>query len=74
MTTTVIIINWNSGALLAECLRHLERQTVQPDWVLVVDNASSDNSVAGAEAFTNVTVRRLNANIFGRASSLASLL
>jgi len=63
MTTTVIIVNWNGGLLLAECLRHLERQTVRPDRVLVVDNASSDDSVASAEAFTNVTVLRLNANL-----------
>lgn len=63
MTTTVIIINWNCGALLAECLRHLERQTVKPDKVLVVDNASSDNSIDSAEAFPNVTVHRLNENL-----------
>ncbi|TEB04613.1 N-acetylglucosaminyl-diphospho-decaprenol L-rhamnosyltransferase [Pelotomaculum schinkii] len=63
MTTTVIIVNWNSGALLMECLRHLECQTRKPDRVLLVDNASSDNSVTGAEAFTNITIRRLNVNL-----------
>ncbi|MCL6478029.1 MAG: glycosyltransferase family 2 protein [Peptococcaceae bacterium] len=63
MTTTVIIVNWNSGALLAECLRHLERQTVRPNWILVVDNASTDNSIAGVEAYANVKVRRMNDNL-----------
>ena len=63
MTTTVIIINWNSGVYLTECLKHLEQQTMRPERVLVVDNASSDNSVAGAEAFTNVSVHTFNVNL-----------
>lgn len=63
MTITIIIVNWNGGVLLAECLRHIERQTVRPARVMVVDNASSDNSIASAEAFTNVTVRRLDDNL-----------
>jgi GT2 family glycosyltransferase len=64
MTITVIVVNWNSGELLAECLRRLEAQTVQPARVLVVDNASSDGSVTGAgELANNVTVLRMNANL-----------
>lgn len=63
MGITVIIINWNSEELLAECLRHLERQTIQPACVLVVDNASSDDSVRSANAFANVTVLRMRANL-----------
>ena len=27
---TVLIVNWNSGDLLAECLSHLMIQTIQP--------------------------------------------
>ena len=50
--------------LPVECLRHLERQTVQPARVLVVvDNASSDDSVSSANAFANVTVLRMKANL-----------
>lgn len=63
MGITVIIINWNSEELLAECLRHVERQTVQPARVLVVDNASSDDSASSANAFANVTVLRMKANL-----------
>lgn len=59
----IIVVNWNSGTLLAECLRHLEAQTVQPARVLVVDNASSDESAGSAGAFLNVTVRRMNTNL-----------
>lgn len=41
---SVIIVNWNSGELLRRCLAHLQRQTVRPDRIIVVDNASSDGS------------------------------
>ena len=45
---------------------------MRPDRGLVVDNASSDNSAASAEAFTNVTVRRLNATLgFAGGNNLA---
>ncbi|OPX83691.1 MAG: N-acetylglucosaminyl-diphospho-decaprenol L-rhamnosyltransferase [Pelotomaculum sp. PtaB.Bin104] len=72
MTTAVIIINWNSGALLVKCLQHLERQTVQPDRILVIDNASSDNFCICSELLANVTLRRLNSNLgFAGGNNLA---
>ncbi len=46
MSTTVIIVNWNGGELLSECLRRLQLQTYKPARVLVVDNASTDGSIA----------------------------
>jgi len=60
MTVTVIIVNWNSGPFLARCLEHLQRQTIRPDRIIVVDNASSDGSAqctleAGAELFAMQT-------------------
>jgi GT2 family glycosyltransferase len=48
MAITIIIVNWNSGELLAECLRRLKMQTLQSARILVVDNASSDDSIAAA--------------------------
>ena len=45
-SATVIIVNWNGGALLGQCIRHLQAQTVQPHKVLLVDNASTDDSLA----------------------------
>lgn len=63
-TITVIIVNWNSGDLLTECLRRLKEQTIQPDRVLVVDNASSDGSLTGIEKLaSNVTVLKMNDNL-----------
>jgi GT2 family glycosyltransferase len=63
MSVTVLIVDWNSGALLAECLLHLERQTSRPARVFVIDNASSDNSCTRAETFENVVVRRMKENL-----------
>lgn len=44
---SIIIVNWNTGRLLGDCLRAIARET--PDLsheVIVVDNASSDDSAA----------------------------
>lgn len=60
---TVVIVNWNSGPLLAKCLQHIERQTLSPERVFVIDNASSDNSADSAEAFANVTLLRMASNL-----------
>jgi len=44
----VIIVNWNAGQVLLECLTALELQTLQASRIVVVDNGSSDDSVATA--------------------------
>ena len=44
-TIGTVILNWNKCEDLLLCLRSLFAQSVAPDHVLVVDNASSDNSV-----------------------------
>ena len=46
MRTSVIIVNWNGLHHLEHCLPALAAQTVQPDEIIVVDNASSDDSAA----------------------------
>lgn len=44
---TVIIVNWNTAALLRDCLRSVARETPElPHRVIIVDNASTDDSVA----------------------------
>jgi GT2 family glycosyltransferase len=63
MTVTVIIVNWNSGELLAECIRLLEAQTVQPQRILVVDNASSDDSANFEGKYSHVTLLRMKNNL-----------
>ncbi len=46
MRTSVIIVNWNGLHHLEHCLPALAGQTLKPDEIIVVDNASSDGSVA----------------------------
>jgi GT2 family glycosyltransferase len=43
---SVVIVNWNSAADLSECLTSLQRQSVAPLEIIVVDNGSSDGSAA----------------------------
>lgn len=45
---TVIIVNYNSGARLAECLARLARQTRRDFAIIVIDNQSSDGSQEAA--------------------------
>jgi GT2 family glycosyltransferase len=40
-----VVVNWNGGALLNECLQSLATQRRPPDHVIVVDNGSTDNSL-----------------------------
>ena len=46
---SVVVVNWNREALLRDCLRSLATQTMSPQEVIVVDNASSDGSMAMAQ-------------------------
>lgn len=59
---TVIIVNWNGGHLLVQCLRDLLRQSYQPALILVMDNGSSDGSAEQAAELPGVTVRLLGQN------------
>lgn len=63
MSVTVIIVNWNSGDLLKASLHHLFAQTVTPDHVIVVDNASEDDSLSDLDSFRNLQIIRMNKNL-----------
>jgi GT2 family glycosyltransferase len=43
---TVVIVAYNSGALLQECVDALARQTLREFEAIIVDNASEDGSIA----------------------------
>ena len=60
---SIIIVNWNSGELLVKCLEHLAVQTVQPNQVLIIDNASSDNSVDYIDCTGNVSLQKIDRNL-----------
>jgi GT2 family glycosyltransferase len=64
-TTSVVVVNWNGGELLQDCLRSLiedagDRTDVE---LVLVDNASADGSVERAEQlFPSVQVVRRSEN------------
>ena len=62
-SVSVIIVNWNSRGLLKKCLRHLSSQTVSPERIIVVDNASSDGSGDLSDPPGNLSVVNLPENI-----------
>ena len=74
MTIAVLIVNWNGGDLLCRCLDALERQRRPPDHVIVVDNASTDDSLArAAHALGGVELVALPANVgFARANNVGA--
>lgn len=64
-SVSVVIVNFNSGGDLADCLTALAAQTVAPKEIIVIDNASADGSLArAAEALarTSATLIRLDEN------------
>jgi GT2 family glycosyltransferase len=74
MTVAVLIVNWNGGELLRQCLAALLQQRRPPDHIIVVDNASTDDSLERArEALRRVEVIRLPDNVgFARANNVGA--
>ncbi|MGR9086494.1 MAG: glycosyltransferase family 2 protein [Gammaproteobacteria bacterium] len=69
---TVIIVNYDSGDLLCRCLSLLERQTLKPRSIFVVDNGSGDGSAQKARHFSNIRFFDPNHNLgFAAANNLA---
>jgi GT2 family glycosyltransferase len=65
---TVIVVNFNGGEMLADCLGSLTRQTIPPERILVVDNGSADGSLVHAQRIPGIEIMRLGAN-FGFAAA-----
>jgi GT2 family glycosyltransferase len=69
---TVIIVNWNGEQFLERCLLALMAQTVKPHEIILLDNASSDNSVELVRRFPSVRLMPLCENTgFARGNNLA---
>lgn len=58
----IVIVNYNGGELLQSCLRCIMDQTRPADRVIVVDNASTDNSIDALSAFPDVELCQLPSN------------
>ena len=77
MDVSIVIVNWNGGKMLTECLASIEKaEQGLALQVIVVDNASRDGSREMAEnQFPHFQVVNSGANIgFGKANNLARRL
>ena len=74
MTVAVLVVNWNGGELLGQCLESLDTQRRRPDHIVVVDNHSTDNSLQLAERWLpSAELIRLPSNAgFARANNIAA--
>jgi rhamnopyranosyl-N-acetylglucosaminyl-diphospho-decaprenol beta-1,3/1,4-galactofuranosyltransferase len=71
---TAVVVTWNRRDLLAESLAAVQAQTVQPDRVVVVDNASTDGTTnLLAAEFPDLTVVRLRHNTGGAGGFAAGI-
>lgn len=69
---SVIIVNWNGEPFLERCLTALMAQTVKPHEIILVDNASSDESVEIVRRFPSVRLIALDRNTgFAQGNNLA---
>jgi GT2 family glycosyltransferase len=74
VTVAVFVINWNGGSLLKRCLQSLLTQRRPADRVIVVDNASTDDSLdLAASELRSAQLVRLKVNEgFARANNIAA--
>ncbi len=63
MKIVVVIVNYNSGDLLAKCIDHLLKQTRLADTIFVIDNASQDESMATLPARAELMTHKLEKNL-----------
>lgn len=73
---SVIIVNWNGMKFLPRCLASLHAQTLHNFQVILVDNASTDESVAYVkEKYAGVNVLELGENLgYAEANNRAAAL
>jgi GT2 family glycosyltransferase len=57
----LVVVNFNSGPLLAKCLAALARQTFREFEVIVLDNASTDSSALAAEQIWPIPITLIRA-------------
>ncbi len=74
MRVAALIVNWNGGELLKDCLKSLTDQRRPPDHVIVVDNNSTDQSLElAAGPLRSAELIRLPSNVgFAKANNIAA--
>ena len=72
-SVTAVVVTYNRAALLAECLDAIAEQTHRPIRVVVVDNASTDETTALLSERTDVDAIRLTMNTGGAGGFAAGI-
>lgn len=72
LSAAILIVNFNAGACLRECLSSIARQTQRPSRVIVIDNGSTDGSAQGLDnVLPGVQIVSAGANLgFAAANNL----
>jgi GT2 family glycosyltransferase len=60
---SVVVLNWNGAAILAECISSLKQLSYAPVEIIVVDNGSTDGSPALLESIPGIIFVRNSANL-----------
>ncbi len=74
----VVVVNWNANGMLAACVNSVLKSDHAADWlerIIVVDNASTDNSIKHLESISDARVHIIRNNInvgFGQACNQGS--
>lgn len=75
MDVSIIIVNYNTAALLMDCIESVQTKTLETSYeIIVVDNNSSDNSVEMLkEKFNHVKIIESKINLgFGKGNNLGA--
>jgi GT2 family glycosyltransferase len=71
-SVAVVVVNWNGADFLRNCLDSIFSQTITPQQIVVVDNASQDSSVQVIKSFEGIDLVRLEENTgFARGNNIA---
>ena len=73
LALSIVVVNWNGAALLKRCIDSLRRSNETFHEVIVVDNGSTDTSLAACEGHEGVVVIRNGRNLgFGAACNIGA--
>jgi len=67
---SIIVLNWNGEKIINECLRSLYKTTYSSYEIIVIDNASSDNSITELEKHGKKILLVKNTNNVGYAKGM----
>lgn len=74
MTVSVVVVNWNAGEQLNECIESVQTYAGnQLDSIVIVDNGSTDGSADAFDTARNLSIIRAGKNLgFGKACNLGA--